>query len=68
MKIIFDSEEQKDSYIRYNCCADFVDVKERCRQGDDIEECKECFEKYIEMEVEHGTINRTARRSCRDKR
>ena len=54
MKIIFDSEEQKDSYIRYNCCADYMDVKEMCRYGDDIDECKECLEKHIEMEVKHG--------------
>ena len=66
MKIIFDSEEQKDSYIRYNCCVDFVDVKERCRQGDDIEECKKCFEKYIEMEVEHGNKenDKSIEKSC----
>jgi len=55
MKIIFDNEKQKETFIKTCCPCDF-DREYPGYNCDDCESsmnCEKCFEKYIEMEVKH---------------
>lgn len=49
MKIIFDSEQQKEFFIGMRCPSDFGYERQKC--SDSNLSCKECLEKFIEMEV-----------------
>lgn len=60
MKIIFDSEEQKNIFLANAFCPSYVftgapDILDsRCKRGlnnDTDEVCAECWKKYIEFEV-----------------
>lgn len=50
MKIIFDSEEQRQTFLDENCPQHFGFPKPNYHECDDMN-CDECLSKYIEMEV-----------------
>ena len=55
MKIIFDSEEQKDTFLAtifYDYCPSDIGLNDRDCDGSIGNDCTECWKRAIKMEVE----------------
>ena len=57
MKIIFDSEEQKEKLLcelaKVDICPSFLEINDTCNVGEslDFKHCKKCWEIAIECEI-----------------
>ncbi len=59
MKIIFDSQEEKDTFVASIVsitCPNRVGIKKKCdaRGLYSVRACRECWKKAVEMEVKSG--------------
>lgn len=54
MKIIFDDEEQKRTFVRHGCVRWFNIGVNACTRTNNLlhTDCENCMSEYIEMEVE----------------
>lgn len=56
MKVIFDDEEQKKSFVKNSCVRWFnIDVGTCLRSSDQSQvDCMKCMSEYVEMEVKEN--------------